>query len=118
MLQEREGSNIKFIHGILDDEDEIVSNTSDHTWSSLTICWGLGGAAVCGCDTPWAFLLPFFFTGKGRHRIATVVYITQNLFQQSKAYRTFSLNAHSLILLQSPRDKMQKFFQINFKHPT
>ena len=23
--------------------------------------WGLGGAAVCGCGTPWAFLLPFFF---------------------------------------------------------
>ena len=22
--------------------------------------WGLGGAAVCGCGTPWAFLLPFF----------------------------------------------------------
>ena len=28
MLQEREGSNIKFIHGIPDDEDEIASDTS------------------------------------------------------------------------------------------
>ena len=24
--------------------------------------WGLGGAAVYGCGTPWAFLLPFFCT--------------------------------------------------------
>ena len=23
--------------------------------------WCLGGAAVCDCGTPWAFLLPFFF---------------------------------------------------------
>ena len=23
--------------------------------------WGLGGAAVCDCGTPWTFLLPFFF---------------------------------------------------------
>ena len=36
-----------------------------------------------------------------------MVYITQNLFQQSKASRTISLNAHYLILFQSPRDKMQ-----------
>ena len=21
--------------------------------------WGLGRAAVCNCDTPWTFLLPF-----------------------------------------------------------
>ena len=36
-----------------------------------------------------------------------MVYITQNLFQQSKAFRTISLNAHYLILFQSPGDKMQ-----------
>ena len=23
--------------------------------------WGLGGAAVCGCGTPWAFILTFFY---------------------------------------------------------
>ena len=28
VLQEREGSNIKFIHGIPDDEDEIISDTT------------------------------------------------------------------------------------------
>ena len=25
--------------------------------------WGLGGAAVCDCGTPWNFLLPFFSNG-------------------------------------------------------
>ena len=24
--------------------------------------WCLGRAAVCDCDTPWTFLLPFFFS--------------------------------------------------------
>ena len=35
------------------------------------------------------------------------VYITQNLFQQSKYSRTISLNVHNLVVYQSPRDKMQ-----------
>ena len=48
-----------------------------------------------------------WFTRKGHHRNATVVYIEQNLFQQSKASRTINLNAHYLILFQSPRDKIQ-----------
>ena len=26
--------------------------------------WGLGRAAVCDCDTPWTFLLPFFMNIK------------------------------------------------------
>ena len=27
--------------------------------SVLSSSWCLGGAAFCGCGTPWAFLLPF-----------------------------------------------------------
>ena len=48
-----------------------------------------------------------WFTRKGHHRNASIVYITQNLFQQSKAHRTISLNAHYLVLFKSPRDKSQ-----------
>ena len=48
-----------------------------------------------------------WFTRKGHIRNASVVYITQNLFQQSKSSRTISLNAHFLVLFQSPRYKMQ-----------
>ena len=51
--------------------------------------------------------ITLWFTRKGHHRNASVVYITQNLFQQSKSSRTISLNAHYLVLFQSPRDKMQ-----------
>ena len=51
--------------------------------------------------------IKLWFTRKGHHRNACVVYITQNLFQQSKSSRTISLNAHYLVLFQSPRDKMQ-----------
>ena len=58
VLQEREGSNIKFIHGIPDDEDEIVSDTSAPTKTKKKI--------------------KLWFTRKGHHRNATVVYITQN----------------------------------------
>ena len=36
-----------------------------------------------------------------------MVYITQNLFLLSNSSRTISLNAHYLVLCQSPRDKMQ-----------
>ena len=97
MLQEREGSTIKFIHGILDDEDEIVSDTST---PHLVIFDDMLGDK----DEE---KIKLGFTRKGHHRNATVVYITQNLFQQSKASRTISLNAHYLILFQSPRDKMQ-----------
>ena len=72
ILQEREGSNIKFIQGIPDDEDEIVTDPSATHF--------------------------------------------QNLFQQSKSSRTIILNAHYLVLFQSPRDKMQiKVLAINFK---
>ena len=48
--------------------------------------------------------IKLWFTRKGHHRNASVVYITQNLFQSS---RPISLNAHYLVLFQSPRDKMQ-----------
>ena len=51
--------------------------------------------------------IKLWFTRKGYHRNASVVYITQNLFQRSKSSRTISLNAHYLVLFQSPRDKMQ-----------
>ena len=81
----------------MDDEDEIVSDTSA---PHLVIFDDMLGDKDEEKTKLW-------FTRKGHHRNATVVYITQNLVQQSKASRTISLNAHHLILFQSPRDKMQ-----------
>ena len=97
VLQEREGSNIKFIHGIPDDEDKFVSDTSAPHLVIFNDMLGDKNEEK----------IKLRLTRKGHHRNATVVYITQNLFEQSKASRTISLNAHYLILFQSPRDKMQ-----------
>jgi hypothetical protein len=51
--------------------------------------------------------IKLWFTRKGHHRNTSVIYITQNMFQQSKASRTLSLNAHYMVLFQNTRDKGQ-----------
>ena len=86
------GQNIKFIQGIPDDEDEIVTDPSA---THLVIFDDMLGDKDEEKIKLW-------FT-----RNASVVHITQNLFQQSKSSRIFSLNTHYLVLFQSPRDKMQ-----------
>lgn len=43
------------------------------------------------------------FTVDSHHLNVSVIYITQNLFQQSKEYRTVALNAQYLFLFKSPR---------------
>ena len=48
-----------------------------------------------------------WFTRKAHHRNTSVIYITQNLFERAKQYRTISLNAHYLVLFKNPRDKSQ-----------
>lgn len=47
------------------------------------------------------------FTKTSHHMGVSVVFIVQNLFHQSKEMRTISLNAHYLVLLKNPRDKLQ-----------
>ena len=83
------------MQGIPDDEDEIVS---DIHVPHLVIFDDMLG---------YEENIKLWFTRKGHHRNASVVHITQNLFQQSKATRTISLNAHYLVLFKSPRDKSQ-----------
>lgn len=47
------------------------------------------------------------FTKKSHHENISVIFITQNLFHQSKEMRTMSLNSHYIILMKAPRDKQQ-----------
>lgn len=47
------------------------------------------------------------FTKSSHHLQISVIYITQNVFHQSKEMRTISLNSHYILLMKSPRDKMQ-----------
>jgi hypothetical protein len=46
------------------------------------------------------------FTRLAHHRGCTLIYITQNLFQQSRDSRTRALNTHYLILTKNPRDQL------------
>ena len=96
-LQESHGHMIKFIQGIPEDENEIVS---DVTIPHVVVFDDMLGETDEEKVKLW-------FTRKGHHRNASVIYITQNLFQQTKSSRTISLNSHYMILFQSPRDKSQ-----------
>ena len=96
-LQEREGSKIDFVQGIPDHDEDIVTDTGE---TYLVVFDDMLGDKDEDKIKLW-------FMRKRHHRNASVVYITQNLFQQSKTSRTVSLNAHYLIVFQSPRDKMQ-----------
>lgn len=96
-MQEREGSKIKFLRGIPDQDEDLVTDTGE---TYLLVFDDMLGDKDEEKIKLW-------FTRKGHHRNASVVYITQNLFQQSKSSRTMSLNAHYLVVFQSPRDKMQ-----------
>lgn len=42
-----------------------------------------------------------------RHRNASVIFLTQNLFLQNKDYRTMSLNANYITIMKNPRDQSQ-----------
>ena len=42
-----------------------------------------------------------------RHRNASLLFLTQNLFQQNRDYRTMSLNANYITIMKNPRDSSQ-----------
>ena len=47
------------------------------------------------------------FTVSAHHENCSIIFITQNLFFQDKAFRTASLNSQYLILFKNPRDSSQ-----------
>jgi len=47
------------------------------------------------------------FTRVSHHKDVSVIFLTQNIFHQSKQNRTMSLNSHYLILFKNPRDATQ-----------
>jgi hypothetical protein len=47
------------------------------------------------------------FTNISHHQNCSIIFITQNLFFNNKAYRTMSLNAHYFFLMKNERDKQQ-----------
>jgi hypothetical protein len=47
------------------------------------------------------------FTRVSHHQNVSVMFLTQNIFHQSKHSRNISLNSHYLVLFKNPRDAMQ-----------
>ena len=47
------------------------------------------------------------FTKGSHHKNASVIYISQNLYNKGKENRTISLNTHYLVLFKNPRDVAQ-----------
>jgi hypothetical protein len=49
------------------------------------------------------------FSKGSHHRNLSVIFITQNIFHQSKGSRDMSLNAHYIVMFKNPRDRSQIF---------
>lgn len=47
------------------------------------------------------------FTKGSHHFNSSVMYVTQNIFNQGKGRRTMSLNAHYIVAFKNPRDRVQ-----------
>jgi hypothetical protein len=47
------------------------------------------------------------FTRGSHHQNISVIFVTQNIFNQAKGQRDISLNSHYLICFKNPRDKVQ-----------
>jgi hypothetical protein len=47
------------------------------------------------------------FTKFSHHRNVSVIFLTQNLFFNSKHNRTMSLNSHYIVVFKNPRDALQ-----------
>lgn len=47
------------------------------------------------------------FTKGSHHFNISVIYVTQNIFNQGKGRRTISLNAHYIVAFKNPRDRVQ-----------
>ena len=47
------------------------------------------------------------FTKYAHHKSLSVIFIVQNLFPKGKHARDISLNAHYIVVLKNPRDKLQ-----------
>lgn len=47
------------------------------------------------------------FTKGSHHFNVSIMYVTQNIFNQGKGRRTISLNAHYIVAFKNPRDRVQ-----------
>jgi hypothetical protein len=86
--------------------------------SSIIIHEGIPDAQIFEDQTPRLVILDDLmretdknvvdlFTRGSHHQNISVIFITQNIFNQGKGQRDISLNAHYIICFKNPRDKNQ-----------
>lgn len=89
---------ITFIEGIPSDDDSYFPTSPENPY--MIIFDDMMGTEYEDKIVSW-------FTRKGHHRGATCIYITQNLYQQSKNSRNINLNSKYMLLFKNSRDKGQ-----------
>lgn len=47
------------------------------------------------------------FCNVSHHKNCSIIFLTQNLFYNDKAFRTMSLNSHYIVIMKNPRDSQQ-----------
>lgn len=47
------------------------------------------------------------FCNASHHMNCSIIFLTQNLFYDAKAFRTMSLNSHYIVIMKNPRDSQQ-----------
>lgn len=92
-------ARVEFVKGPI--SQELYNSFSSHETNLLVIDDQMASAPKTGG------LISKFFTQGAHHRNLTVIYLVQNLFDQSKGMRTTKINSNYLVLYKNPADKAQ-----------
>jgi hypothetical protein len=68
-----------------------------------------GGSMMLFDDTMSDVTTDFeqLFCNASHHLNSSIIFLTQNMFYNNKAFRTMSLNSHYIVIMKNPRDKQQ-----------
>lgn len=68
-----------------------------------------GGSMMLFDDTMSDVTTDFeqLFCNASHHLNSSILFLTQNMFYNNKAFRTMSLNSHYIVIMKNPRDKQQ-----------
>ena len=99
------GANIQFVHN--PDSDamaQLYESFNTHTRNLLIIDDQMANSQI---KSDQGSSITKLFAQGSHHRNLTIIYIVQNIFNQSKEMRNVNLNSHYLVLFKNPRDKTQ-----------
>jgi hypothetical protein len=88
-------SNIEFVEGFID-QSQVDTNKRNLIVIDDLMSESKNSDALLNYFTKWS-----------QHRNNSIIFITQNMFNQGKVMRSLSLNTHYMIIFNNPRDKSQ-----------